>query len=201
MPLYKHCHINSLSELWVWHIVEDEQHLIQNGSLGSNCIKRLKEMTHTHQRKGFLAIRSLLAVANISIDDLRYSNTGKPYLFNGPYLSFSHTRDFAAIAIGTVPIGVDVERHRSKIKRIAKKFISPNDQAPSNTIAELTDLWCIKESTYKAVSIPGLQFNKDILVDLRMSNQEVVRCKDETYDIFRYVWSEHSCAVTVKNQT
>ena len=158
-------------------------------------------MTHTHQRKGFLAIRSLLAVANISIDDLRYSNTGKPYLLNGPYISFSHTIDFAAIAIGTVPIGVDVERHRSKIKRIAKKFINPKDQAPLNTIADLTDLWCIKESIYKAVSIPGLQFNKDILVDLRPSNQEVVRCKEETYDIFRYVWNEHSCAVTVKKKS
>ena len=201
MPIYKHCQINPFSELWVWHIVEDEQHLFQNGSLGSNCINRLQAMTHTHQRKGFLAIRSLLAVANISIDDLRYSNTGKPYLLNGPYISFSHTRDFAAIAIGTVPIGVDVERHRSKIKRIAKKFINPKDQAPLNTIADLTDLWCIKESIYKAVSIPGLQFNKDILVDLRPSNQEIVRCKEETYDIFRYVFNEHSCAVTVKKKS
>ena len=38
--------------------------------------------------------------------------------------------DFAAIAIGKSPIGVDVERHRMKVKRVAQKFVNPNDQAP-----------------------------------------------------------------------
>ena len=160
MPIYKHQQVNSIAKLWVWHITEDEQGLTKNLSLTTHCIDRLKSMSSDTHRKGFLAVRSLLIAAGLSLDQLRYTSEGKPYLQHGPHISFSHTNDFAAIAIGQAPIGVDVERHRTKVKRVAKKFINPADQAPQQTIAELTDLWCAKESMYKAISIPGIRFSR-----------------------------------------
>ena len=200
MPIYKQYQLNSFSKLWVWHITEGEEELIKYVSLGLNCTNRLEAITHTNHRKGFLAVRSLLNFANISPDNLHYTDNGKPYLLNGPYISFSHTNDFAAIAVGKSPIGVDVERHRTKVKRVAQKFVNPKDQAPLDTIAALTDLWCVKESIYKAISIPGIRMSKDISVDLRIPDQGVATYKNDTYDIFRYVWNDHSCAVTLKNQ-
>ena len=146
MPIYKHQQVNSIAKLWVWHITENEQSLTKNVSLTTHCNQRLKAMSHSNQRKGFLAVRSLVEAAGISLDQLRYTTDGKPYLEHGPHISFSHTKDFAAVAIGKGPIGVDVERHRAKVKRVAKKFVNPADQAPQQTIAELTDLWCAKES-------------------------------------------------------
>ena len=199
MPIYKHCQLNSFSKLWVWHITEAEEELIEHVSHGLNCTNRLEEITHTNHRKGFLAVRSLLNFANISPNNLHYTNNGKPYLLNGPHISFSHTNDFAAIAVGKSPIGVDVERHRTKVKRVAQKFVNPKDQAPLDTIVALTDLWCVKESMYKAISIPGIRMSKDISVNLRIPDQGVATYNNDTYDIFRYVWNDHSCAVTVKN--
>ena len=200
MPIYKHQQVNSIAKLWVWHITENEQSLTKNVSLTTHCNQRLQAMSHSNQRKGFLAVRSLVEAAGLSLDQLRYTTDGKPYIEHGPHISFSHTRDFAAVAIGKGPIGVDVERHRSKVKRVAKKFVNPADQAPQQTIAELTDLWCAKESMYKAISIPGIRFSKDIFVDLSTPEKEIVIYRDQTYDLFRYAWQNHSCAVTIKNQ-
>ena len=200
MPIYKQCQLNSFSKLFVWHITECEEELIEYLSLGLNCTNRLEAITHTNHRKGFLAVRSLLNFANISPDNLLYRDNGKPYLLNGPHISFSHTNDFAAIAVSKSPIGVDVERHRTKVKRVALKFVNPEDQAQLDNIASLTDLWCVKESMYKAISIPGIRMSKDISVDLRIPDQGVAKYKNDTYDIFHYVWNDHSCAVTVKNQ-
>jgi len=200
MPIYKHQQVNSIAKLWVWHITEDEQGLTNNLSLTTHCIDRLKSMSSCTHRKGFLAVRLLLIAAGLSLDELRYTSEGKPYLLHGPHISFSHTNDFAAIAIGQAPIGVDVERHRAKVVRVAKKFVNPADEAPQQTIAELTDLWCAKESMYKAISIPGIRFSKDISVNLTISKKGVAIYKDETYNLFRYAWQGHSCAVTIKNQ-
>ena len=200
MPIYKQCQLNSFSKLFVWHITECEEELIEYLSLGLNCTNRLEAITHTNHRKGFLAVRSLLNFANISTDNLHYTDNGKPYLLNGPHISFSHTNDFAAIAVSKSPIGVDVERHRTKVKRVALKFVNPEDQAQLDNIASLTDLWCVKESMYKAISIPGIRMSKDISVDLRIPDKGVAKYKNDTYNIFHYVWNDHSCAVTVKNQ-
>ena len=200
MPIYKQCQLNSFSKLFVWHITECEEELIEYLSLGLNCTNRLEAITHINHRKGFLAVRSLLNFANISPDNLHYTDNGKPYLLNGPHISFSHTNDFAAIAVSKSPIGVDVERHRMKVKRVALKFVNPEDQAPLDNITSLTDLWCVKESMYKAISIPGIRMSKDISVDLRIPDKGVAKYKNDTYNIFHYVWNDHSCAVTVKNQ-
>ena len=200
MPIYKHHQVNSIANLWVWHISEDEQSLTKNVSLTTHCNQRLQAMSHSNQRKGFLAVRSLVEAAGISLDQLQYTTDGKPYLEHGPHISFSHTNDFAAVAVGNAPLGVDVERHRAKVKRVAKKFVNPADQAPQQTIAELTDLWCAKESMYKAISIPGIRFSKDIFVDLSTPKKEIAIYRDQTYDLFLYAWQGHSCVVTIKNK-
>ena len=142
MPIYKHHQVNSIAKLWVWHITEDEQGLTKSLSLTPHCNQRLQAMSHVSQRKGFLAVRSLVEAAGLSLNQLRYTTGGKPYLEHGPHISFSHTRDFAAVAIGQASIGVDVERHRVKVKRVANKFVNPADRAPQQSIADLTDLWC-----------------------------------------------------------
>ena len=167
MPIYKHHQVNSIAKLWVWHITEDEQSLAKSISLTPHCNERLQAMSHSNQRKGFLAVRSLVEAAGLSLSQLLYTADGKPYLEHGPHISFSHTKDFAAIAIGQAPIGVDVERHRAKVKRVAKKFVNPADQAPQQTIAELTDLWCAKESMYKAISIPEFDLARTFLLTYR----------------------------------
>ena len=58
MPIYKHQQVNSIAKLWVWHITEDEQSLTKNVSLTTHCNQRLQAMSHSNQRKGFLAVRS-----------------------------------------------------------------------------------------------------------------------------------------------
>lgn len=200
MPIYKHHQLNSIANLWVWHITEDEQSLAKSIPLTPHCNERLQAMSHSNQRKGFLAVRSLVEIAGLSLNQLIYTTDGKPYLEHGPHISFSHTKDFAAVAIGHAPLGVDVERHRAKVKRVAKKFVNPADLAPQQTIAELTDLWCVKESMYKAISMPGIRFSKDIFVDLSTPKKEIAIYRDQKYDLFRYAWQGHSCVVTIKNQ-
>ena len=97
MPIYKQYLLNSFSKLFVWHITESEEELIEYLSLGLNCTNRLEAITYTNHRKGFLAVRSLLNFANISTDNLHYTDNGKPYL-KRPHI-FLAIQHFAAIAV------------------------------------------------------------------------------------------------------
>jgi 4'-phosphopantetheinyl transferase len=200
MPIYKKQDMNSNTSLWVWHITEEEANLSRQLILTQNCINRLKNMRHSSHRKGFLAVRCLLRAANIPIHKIHYSTDGKPYMKQGPFLSFSHSKHFAAIAIGNVPVGVDVEQQRDKIVRIAKKFVNPIDKARTDTVAALTDLWCVKEAMYKMISVPGIRLNKDISVDFKEYQKGMATYKDQSYHFFHDSWSDYSCALTIKEK-
>ena len=91
MPIYKHHQVNSIAKLWVWHITEDEQSLAKSISLTPRCNQRLKIMSHSNQRRGFLAVRSLVEAAGLSLSQLLYTTDGKPYLEHGPHICLLYT--------------------------------------------------------------------------------------------------------------
>ena len=93
MPIYKHRQLNSLLRNYGFGILQSvRRSLIKHVSLGLNCNQRLKAMSHTNHRKGFLAVRYLLNLQTFRPTTFHYTNNGKPYLEHGPHISFSHTK-------------------------------------------------------------------------------------------------------------
>ena len=74
-----------------------------------------------HQR-GFLSVRMLLVEFGYTDEDLVYDSFGKPHLKDGKYISITHSYTFSAVVISSKAVGVDIEKQREKIIKIAPKF-------------------------------------------------------------------------------
>lgn len=73
-------------------------------------------------------------------------------LERSPTLSFSHSRGFAAAAMGDAPVGIDVEALRRIDERAAHLFLSSEEEEAMRncTIADrLLHFWCAKEAAWK----------------------------------------------------
>ena len=169
MPLYKTITVNSNTKVLIWKIEEPFDHLYENTVLTENCERRVMNMKSEIHRRGFLSIRHLLAIEGYTDFDLYYDDDGKPHLKDDKYISITHSFNYAAIIISDNEVGIDIEKQRDKIIRIAHKFTPieeyrtiANDDA---LVRKLTIVWCAKESLYKSFAEKGVSFLQHIDVD------------------------------------
>ena len=120
-------------------------------------------------RRGFMSIRHLLALSGYTDHDLKYDENGKPHLKDDKHISITHSFNFSAIIVSDVEVGIDIEKQRNKILKIAHKF-TPIEEY--RTIAnedammrKLTIVWCAKESLYKSFAEKGVSFLENIYVE------------------------------------
>jgi 4'-phosphopantetheinyl transferase EntD len=76
----------------------------------------------------------------------------KPYLFNGPHISFSHSQDVVAVMVSAYPAGIDIQWPDPKLSKISVRFANPTDLKIIHSTNELLDLnfiWSIKEAVFK----------------------------------------------------
>ena len=168
MPLYKTITVNSATKVLIWKIEESFDTLLKNIELTAKNTGRLNGMKSIHHQKGFLSIRHLLAIEGYTDYDLYYDTNGKPHLKNELNISITHSFIFSAIILSDIKVGIDVEKKRDKILRIAHKFTSVKnfDKSSLTTkIRKLTAIWCAKESLYKGFNSAGLSFLNHIHVE------------------------------------
>lgn len=163
MPLYKTIPINSSILVYIWKIEESEAKLSEGIQLTPHCQKRIDGMKSELHRRGFLSIRHLMAEAGYVDADLYYDTAGKPHLVDGRKISITHSGHFTGIIVSdTIEVGIDIERQRDKILRIAHKFTPIEEyRTIANTealVRKLTIVWGAKESLYKICSDRGISF-------------------------------------------
>jgi len=167
MPLYKTIKPHANTSIFVWNIKDSLAKLSEGIPLSDNSIERLKHMKSEIHRRGFLSVRHLLKAAGYTDHDLYYTPNGKPHLRDGKNISITHSYEFSAIIISDYEIGIDIEKNREKIARIAPKFTDFKVDFENNTpeqIELLTVIWGAKESLYKIYPYGGLTFRNDIPV-------------------------------------
>ena len=177
MPLYKTLAVNPNITVYLWKVEEEESTLLEQLSLTGNSKQRIGGMKSELHRRGFLSIRHLLAEAGYQDNDLYYDTLGKPHLRDGNYISITHSHTFTGIIVSKqIKVGIDIEKQRDKIARIAHKFTDLDyDRSSQDTelVRKLTVLWGAKESIYKILSTPGISFYKHIDIqgfDLSVGN-------------------------------
>lgn len=111
-----------------------------------------------------------MALEGYEDKELFYNTNGKPFLADGTHISISHSHNFTGIILSeSKEVGIDIERHREKILRIAHKFTPQHEyRTIANAdalILKLTRVWCAKESLYKIYAQPGLSFLNHIVVN------------------------------------
>ena len=77
----------------------------------------------------------------------------------GHQISISHTRGFLAILLSrSRRVGVDIEYRSDRIRRIASRFLRPDESAGSTD--DLLTCWCVKEAVYKLRSASHLAYDQ-----------------------------------------
>ena len=168
MPLSYSEIISNDIQICIWQITEDEVFLSSGLSLSQEAVERLSSRKSEVHRKGYLAIRQLLKGYGIILEIHQYDQDGVPFLTDGRYLSITHTKNMAAIAISVFPVGIDLEYYQEKIKKIATRFLhkeESKDHSKTDNIEFLTQIWTAKEAIYKAFRTPGIHFNTQLLVE------------------------------------
>jgi 4'-phosphopantetheinyl transferase EntD len=149
--------------VYLWKVTEPEDELSQGISLTPHCQNRMDGMKSELHRRAFLSIRHLMAEAGYVDDDLYYDEKGKPHLRDGNKISITHSNHFTGIVISSErEVGIDIEKQREKILRIAHKFTPLEEyKTIANTdalIRKLTLVWGAKEALYKIYAEPRLSF-------------------------------------------
>ena len=169
MPLYKTITVNPTTKVLIWKIEESFESLCEDIVLTERSKKRVDGMRSKLHQRGFISIRHLLASEGYRDQDLFYDENGKPHLHDGKHISITHSFIFSAIIISDIEVGIDVEKKREKILKIAHKFTVLKEYQKllhrEVIIRKLTIVWCAKESLYKSFNRVGLTFLNHIYVE------------------------------------
>ena len=165
-------------EWGLWHITETEDWLRKNVALFSPETKGLSLIKGEGRRREFLAARMLLHyMSGRSVrGELFKDDAGKPHLKDSLFhISISHTVNYAAAIAHPNPCGIDVQRIVPRIRRMADKFIGPEERPqliPEHELLQLHLIWSAKEAMYKAFGRRQLDFKDHLVVDLGNFNAE-----------------------------
>ena len=210
MSLYKTITVNPTTKVLIWKIEESYDELMEGISLTDKSAARVNNMKSELHQRGFLSIRHLLASEGYTDHDLYYDENGKPHLNNDLHISITHSFTFSAIIISDIEVGIDVEKKREKILRIAHKFTTIDDYQKLHhqevIIRKLTIVWCAKESLYKSFNRVGLTFLNHINVeDFSLYYNETTanvdfEDKQESYKIWFLEFEGFTCAYALLNE-
>lgn len=170
MPLFKTIQVNDFTKASIWCINESLADLKKGIALTENSQNRLASMKSEVHQKGFLSIRHLLKAEGYSDADIHYDEYGKPHVKDGNHISITHSGIFTGIILSSkAPVGIDIEKQRDKILRIAHKFTPIEEyKTIANTealVRKLTIVWGGKESLYKIYGKKKLLFLHHIYID------------------------------------
>lgn len=170
MPLYKTILVNDFTKVLIWKIEESLSDLLIDISLTESNQNRLNSMKSELHQRGFISIRHLLKEAGYSDFDVFYDEFGKPHLKDGQHISITHSFTFTAIIISTNDVvGIDIEKQRDKIVKIAHKFTPFEEYKTianhSALVRKLTIVWGAKESLYKIYGKKKLLFLHHIYIE------------------------------------
>ena len=167
MPLYKRILHKEQTQILIWHITESLELLSDGIDLNEDSLNRLSSMHSEIHQKGFLSVRQLLKILGYRDADLFYTKDGKPHLKDGKRISITHSFEFSGIIVSDFAVGIDIEKNREKIIKIAPKFLADefNFVDVQNQIEFLTVIWGAKESLYKIHPDGGLRFKEHLPIE------------------------------------
>ena len=167
MPLYRSFKLEKNKSLYIWEIKESLKDLENEVTLSLNDEEKLLSIKSAQRKKEFLASRTLLNFTKLQNTEIKYNIDGAPELDNNKYISITHCKNFAGIAIGNNKLGFDLENYREKIFTILPKFLNKNEEFIyefDSIIKGLTLIWTAKEAIYKAISAKGISFKNNIII-------------------------------------
>lgn len=139
-------------DIFIAKIRIDEEKMLEEISLSSQEKMKYAAMTSRKRRQEWLTCRVLLSNVLGKEFILEYQSNGKPYLlYPKKNISISHSKEYVAIALAEIPVGIDIEKIDTRILKLKEKIL--NSREVNRFVAAdervLHIIWGIKESVYK----------------------------------------------------
>ncbi|QHT70084.1 4'-phosphopantetheinyl transferase superfamily protein [Rhodocytophaga rosea] len=158
--------------IWgIWEITETIHALSQ--MLGDNVFdsSHLQSITHEGKKTESMAVRVLtqylLGNWRLPYKGIQKDGCDKPHLAGYDFsVSVSHTSLYAAVIIHrSRKVGIDIEQIKTKLIKVAPKFLSPAEITHAGTNLErLCMYWCAKEVLYKKYGKKNLSLKDEIYI-------------------------------------
>jgi 4'-phosphopantetheinyl transferase len=94
----------------------------------------------------------LQQILNNNLENLKYSEFGRPYLENHPNFNISHSENYLVCAIAKdAQIGIDVEELKEiNFQGLSKRYFHKNEQQLIENKRDFFEIWTRKEAILKA---------------------------------------------------
>lgn len=155
------------TELFFWHIEESPLELTRSIKGGEQLLEDIIPKTFSYKRKlERLSAIALLQTTQYRDSKILYHNNGQPYLNNREkYISISHSKDIIAIAISSLPVGVDIEAKRCIRSDIGRLFLNSTEIETFISSEDLLNIWTVKEAAYKLAPLTVRTLNEICVYD------------------------------------
>lgn len=171
MPIIKHEQINAKSSWVIWRIDETIEDFLQKVTLDECDKKDLEAIRHEDKKREWfssrLAVKHLLGARQLKFNGIKKDQFNKPFLKDhSSHISISHSFPYAAAIMHTEkPVGIDIERPRTKILSVAKKFLNEEERDfAGDDLDVLSILWSAKEVLYKIHGRKRLTFKHHLAI-------------------------------------
>ena len=206
MPVIEDFNVSSKTRYVLWEITENYETLFSGIELdfkSKQLLSQKKSETHKNQ---FLAVRYLLKYLSIDLLNLNYNSLGNPFFENSYKISISHSGVYVAVIISDTDVGIDIETINERVLKIKSKFLETELKYPIELNTETSLVyWNIKESVFKALEKPGIDFKKNILVPPLNMKKNVVKSwyvdddKIYSFDTRFKISKKYTLAFVIKN--
>lgn len=128
--------------------------------------------------------------------EIKITDTGKPYLTNGPFFNVSHSGEYVVFASSkTSEIGIDIERiDENKLDGI--RYVLSEEEKKINESGVLFQIWSNKESLIKCSS-NGLKDIKKVK-GLPLDGKRIIN--EENYYTKSVIYNGYSLSLTLKQE-
>lgn len=171
--------------LAIWKMVESKEELLDRfpEHQRQEAVEYISSVRSQRRAIEWLSTRAM--VFSLLGEDKSIQNypDGKPYLTDHScHISISHTQKYAVIHLhASRPVGVDIETHSERVKKIADKFISKVEYVdPSNKVVHQLLHWSAKESLYKVMNEQGVEFKEHLYIHPFTPSEKGVMMATET---------------------
>lgn len=205
MPIIKFEKINDRASWLLWRIEETLDEMLYALPITRLELNEFDSITNFYKQKewlaGRLSVKALLDQRNIPYKGVFKDDHGKPFLNNNNHeISIANSYPFAAAIFHEIdPVGIDIENPKMKLRTVAQKFLSTQEQHfAEDNLEKLCIFWCAKETLYKVYGRKQLSFKQNIFIenfDLQKAgtlqgNIDIEDKLKKQYDICYYVLND-----------
>ncbi len=162
--------LNHTCRLGVWEIEESYEWLMSQLNLEDSEKETVEGFKNRMRKLEWLSVRVLMNKMTQSQQRIIYNGNRKPFLRDKSYnISISHSDHYTTVLLSPDHhVGVDIEKMKPKIGRIASKFLT-NEELKNvkedNETYHLYLHWCAKEALYKLFDKKDIFFKENIFIE------------------------------------